>query len=624
MMIPEDQTLCCTDAKSNPEKNQGIEEMEPKQSEHGEETSKGMASRWGQNMRAMQVRIRSRFRVAMTSRRFLRQKSRGAGLVSVSGSPALRATATGFVVARVFQGNVILKKMARNLAKQEWQKRVGWVKSSIRPVTIFPSSVSSRFWSWLGYSAAGGVVVVTEQQHQPAQAEALVLTTPGESAHGSGSQGVVGAKEEAKKSKAAYYEKLAYARAREQSLSSQLAQAVVLPTVASASHMFMHGMNVTEVYGADKLEEAIKNRPEGQSLITVCNHVASMDDPLVMGAILRPKLFLHPKSLRWTLCATDQCFSNAAVSAFFDSVKVLPLKRGAGLQQEGMDIALSKVRRGDWVHIFPEGGRSRDGGKTIGTVRRGIGRLIKDVERTPLVIPFVHTGMQDVMPIGSKFPSPGKKVFVLIGDPIELDDLVKENSEKLTSPAEFYDAIARRVRQRMQLLKEELDQLVRVRELQLAAEEEKRHYSVERAQDLLQYIDWEAQGHLPESASNRKKRFLDLNSVRNSDEYAQISEVQGQSGEKHLTQTNMTQKLPVPDERNFEAEMEDLFGLEDDWDSLSKPSILLEVEGFVDTPTFLGMGFATRGLLSRPRKEWQAAEVKGWWYSGQFATNPLN
>ena len=96
------------------------------------------------------------------------------------------------------------------------------------------------------------------------------------------------------------------------------------------------------------------------------------------------------------------------------------------------------------------------------------------------------------------------------------------------------------------------------------------------------------------------------------------------STEKHLTQTNMTQKLPVPDERNFEAEMEDLFGLEDDWDSLSKPSILLEVEGFVDTPTFLGMGFATRGLLSRPRREWQAAEVKGWWYSGQFATNPLN
>lgn len=85
----------------------------------------------------------------------------------------------------------------------------------------------------------------------------------------------------------------------------------------------------------------------------------------------------------------------------------------------------------------------------------------------------------------------------------------------------------------------------------------------------------------------------------------------------------MMHKLPVSDEKNFEAEMEDLYGLEDDWDSLSKPSILSEVQGYIDTPTFLGLGFAARGLLRR-RKEWQAAELKGWWYSGRFAANPLN
>jgi hypothetical protein len=150
-----------------------------------------MATRWGQNMRAMQVRIRSRFRAAMTARGrlILRQKPRGPGLVS--------AQATGFVVARVFQGNVVLARMARNLAKQEWQKRV----SSALPVAVSPSSVSSRFWALLGYSAAGGALVATEQQHQPAQAQALVLTP------GSGYQELVApAKKEAKKSKAAYYE----------------------------------------------------------------------------------------------------------------------------------------------------------------------------------------------------------------------------------------------------------------------------------------------------------------------------------------------------------------------------------------------------------------------------------
>lgn len=179
--------------------------MESKR-ELGEASSRWISPQWGQNVRAMQVRIKSRFRIAMTSRR-LRQKSRRPGLVSVSGSPALRAsTATGFVVARVFQGNVIFARMARNLAKQEWQKRVGWV-SSLRPAAIIPSSVSSRFWSLLGYSAAGGALVVAEQQQQaPAQAEALAVETPVGSAYGSGSQDVVSAKRKAKTAKNAYYE----------------------------------------------------------------------------------------------------------------------------------------------------------------------------------------------------------------------------------------------------------------------------------------------------------------------------------------------------------------------------------------------------------------------------------
>jgi monolysocardiolipin acyltransferase len=40
-----------------------------------------------------------------------------------------------------------------------------------------------------------------------------------------------------------------------------------------------------------------------------------------------------------------------------------------------MDMALSKLNSGGWVHIFPEGSRSRDGGKTIAPAKRGVGRL---------------------------------------------------------------------------------------------------------------------------------------------------------------------------------------------------------------------------------------------------------
>ncbi len=35
------------------------------------------------------------------------------------------------------------------------------------------------------------------------------------------------------------------------------------------------------------MEYALK-RPKGQALITVCNHVAALDDPLVMSALIPP------------------------------------------------------------------------------------------------------------------------------------------------------------------------------------------------------------------------------------------------------------------------------------------------------------------------------------------------
>ncbi|ESW19012.1 hypothetical protein PHAVU_006G089600 [Phaseolus vulgaris] len=278
----------------------------------------------------------------------------------------------------------------------------------------------------------------------------------------------------------------------EDSTLVRMMQAVAVPVLGNVCHVFMNGLNRVQVHGLEKLHSALLHRPQGKPLLTVSNHVASMDDPLVIASLLPPSVLLDARNLRWTLCATDRCFKNPVTSAFFRSVKVLPVSRGDGIYQEGMDMALSKLNHGSWVHIFPEGSRSRDGGKTMSSSKRGVGRLVLDGDSTPLVVPFVHTGMQEIMPIGANFPRIGKMVTVLIGDPINFDDILELDMEKgLDVPrGRLYDAIASRIGDRLHELKAQVDTLAE-QEMQLQDHSSR---STERTSELLQQVDWELFG----------------------------------------------------------------------------------------------------------------------------------
>ncbi|BDA47309.1 probable Tafazzin [Coccomyxa sp. Obi] len=231
-------------------------------------------------------------------------------------------------------------------------------------------------------------------------------------------------------------------------------RAITLAAVGAASKVFMGALSSTSVQGASIIRSAL-DRPTGQALITVSNHVASLDDPLVTAALLPAGALLRPGALRWTLCATDRCFTSPAASAFFRTAKVLPVERGAGLDQAGMRAAEARLAAGDWVHVFPEGTRSRDG--RMGHARKGVGRLVAACKQTPLVVPFVHSGMDAVIPRGSALPRPGRAVRLLVGEPIPVADLMRAAEDQAWSDDRLYVAIADRIGNHLHALKAELE-----------------------------------------------------------------------------------------------------------------------------------------------------------------------
>ncbi|KAK9836166.1 hypothetical protein WJX81_006146 [Elliptochloris bilobata] len=235
-----------------------------------------------------------------------------------------------------------------------------------------------------------------------------------------------------------------------------LVRTVVMAMVGSLSRAFMHGLCSTRIEGAEVLHAAL-DRPPGQGLITVSNHVAALDDPLVVSALLPPGALGRPGALRWTMCATDRCFRTRAAAAFFRAGKVLPVERGAGLAQPGMRAAEACLANGDWLHIFPEGTRTRDG--RLGPSRKGVGRLVATCPHPPLVVPFVHSGMERVVPKGSALPATGQSVGVLVGPPVPMADLLSAAAANEWPEERLYAAIAERVGGALAELKARLDGL---------------------------------------------------------------------------------------------------------------------------------------------------------------------
>ncbi|XP_078485065.1 tafazzin-like [Ciona intestinalis] len=193
----------------------------------------------------------------------------------------------------------------------------------------------------------------------------------------------------------------------------------VVASVSLMSKFWFSYMNTFKIHGAEKLHKAVFNRPVTNSLITVSNHHCCVDDALLCAALPWSAAF-KTNRFRWTLGAKDICYTKTWHNYFFGMGKVIPLGRGEGVFQRGMDFAVDRLNNNEWIHIFPEGRVNMD--KSWIRFKWGVGRLINDCHRIPTVLPFYHLGSETVLPNERPYiPNMCKKVTVLVGDPLNVE-----------------------------------------------------------------------------------------------------------------------------------------------------------------------------------------------------------
>jgi len=101
-----------------------------------------------------------------------------------------------------------------------------------------------------------------------------------------------------------------------------------------------------------------------------------------------------------------------------------------------VDIALTKLNEGGWVHLFSEGKVNqshnypqKNGVGHLPRFKWGIGRILMETTVLPTIIPMWLTGFDRLMPEGRSFPynfipRPGAKLSITFGDPIQAENIM--------------------------------------------------------------------------------------------------------------------------------------------------------------------------------------------------------
>lgn len=185
---------------------------------------------------------------------------------------------------------------------------------------------------------------------------------------------------------------------------------------------FFHFLNRTTVAGR-------KNVPREPNTLLLSNHQTLIDSFLVGLCAYYPASLIRPSLIPWNPAAEENYYRSRLLAFLADNWKCIPIKKGR--RDLGAFRRMVQGLKTSPLVLFPEGTRSRDG--SIGKARGGAGMLV--LLARPTVVPVRIDGMDEVLPVGARFPRIFKRITVRYGKPLDLSGFYDRRKSKESSEA---------------------------------------------------------------------------------------------------------------------------------------------------------------------------------------------
>ncbi|EDW47623.1 tafazzin homolog [Drosophila sechellia] len=235
----------------------------------------------------------------------------------------------------------------------------------------------------------------------------------------------------------------------------------VVSAVGIFSKVVLMLLNKPRVYNKERLIQLITKRPKGVPLVTVSNHYSCFDDPGLWGC-LPLGIVCNTYKIRWSMAAHDICFTNKLHSLFFMFGKCIPVVRGIGVYQDAINLCIEKAALGHWIHVFPEGKVNME--KEELRLKWGVGRIIYESPKIPIILPMWHEGMDELLPNVEPYViQRGKQVTLNVGQPLDLNDFILDLKKRQVPEPTARKLITDKIQEAFRDLRAETEKLHRER-----------------------------------------------------------------------------------------------------------------------------------------------------------------